>query len=392
MSWLGTLQIACFSQGLLLCLLLLSLKTGNRRANYLLAFYVALDALGILLQFLAHSGASLHASIALVYLLVIFKGPAIYLYIRALVEPDFRLQRSDSWHALVLLPALVFIVPIILGITPGHEQHTQGQFLVEGRFVPWVSILIGIISIAYASRSLWLLKRHRRQLEDTFSLIESISLAWLYWLLVYFIAVRFSSIAMDIADIVQPGSETTHLTKAYIILALNMGVIYIISIGGLRQPLIFTHDLKAVLARQQESSPVADQQTESDKGKYARSGLSADREKLIFDQLRTCMSQEKLYLSNELNLPELAERMGYSAQELSQVINNQAGIRFYEFINGYRVDEARQLLAEPANDGRKMLDIAMEAGFNSESTFYSQFKKHAGQTPRQYRQSVSEAS
>ena len=68
---------------------------------------------------------------------------------------------------------------------------------------------------------------------------------------------------------------------------------------------------------------------------------------------------------------------------LSEVLNRHANKNFYEFINHYRIDYVCERLLEDPD--RSVLDIALEAGFSSKSTFNAIFKQFTGQTPTQYR-------
>lgn len=117
--------------------------------------------------------------------------------------------------------------------------------------------------------------------------------------------------------------------------------------------------------------------------RYAKSGLDEDALQQVMRRLETLMEQEHCYLRADLTLPQLAREMGCSVNHLSQVINAGCGMSFYDFVNGYRVRRATQLLAD--TDARPILDIALSVGFNSSSTFYSAFRKVTGRTPAQYR-------
>ena len=73
-------------------------------------------------------------------------------------------------------------------------------------------------------------------------------------------------------------------------------------------------------------------------------------------------------------------------QMLSLLINERTGMHFYDFVNRYRVEEAKRLLRESIlRDELSILGIAYEVGFNSKSSFNTAFKKAAGITPSQYR-------
>ena len=60
-------------------------------------------------------------------------------------------------------------------------------------------------------------------------------------------------------------------------------------------------------------------------------------------------------------------------------------VNFYEYINGYRIDEAKQQLEDPLNNSKNITDIFYDAGFNSKSVYNTLFKKNYHMTPSQYR-------
>jgi len=119
--------------------------------------------------------------------------------------------------------------------------------------------------------------------------------------------------------------------------------------------------------------------------KYAKSGLKLDQSKLLWIKLRQLFEKEAPYLDVNFDLKKLAERLGVSQQILSQVINANAGVHFYDLIDRYRTATARALLSDPENRDRKLLDIAVSSGFACQSTFFSHFKRATGLTPDAYR-------
>jgi AraC-like DNA-binding protein len=87
-----------------------------------------------------------------------------------------------------------------------------------------------------------------------------------------------------------------------------------------------------------------------------------------------------------LTLPKLAQAVGCSVNNLSQVINSGFGTSFFDYLNCYRIEHARKLLTNSGSQSSAILHIAFTVGFNSNSAFYSAFKKQVGMTPAQYRQ------
>lgn len=101
---------------------------------------------------------------------------------------------------------------------------------------------------------------------------------------------------------------------------------------------------------------------------------------------------EKLYLDPSLTLSVLSGKIGISTHELSYVLNNGLGKSFYQFINELRTEEAKSLLLSEDTKHLDMLGVAIRAGFNSKTTFYTTFKKATKLTPKEYIKANSKTS
>jgi AraC-like DNA-binding protein len=124
--------------------------------------------------------------------------------------------------------------------------------------------------------------------------------------------------------------------------------------------------------------------------RYAKSGLSQAGLQAVLARLIDAMEKDRLYLDSQLSLPQLSEQIGCSLNHLSQAINEGHGVSFFDYINGYRVQEATRILARKEGVVPSILDVALTAGFNSTSTFYAAFKKATGQTPAQFRRQAAQ--
>ena len=124
---------------------------------------------------------------------------------------------------------------------------------------------------------------------------------------------------------------------------------------------------------------------ESRKHKYAKSGLDGEQLLVYMKRLEQFMQAQQAYLQSDLTLPKLAEAVECSVNHLSQVINSGFGMSFFNYLNQYRIEHARELLAGLDGKSNAILNIAFTVGFNSNSAFYAAFKKCVGQTPAQYR-------
>ncbi|MET4076443.1 helix-turn-helix transcriptional regulator [Hymenobacter sp. UYCo722] len=99
------------------------------------------------------------------------------------------------------------------------------------------------------------------------------------------------------------------------------------------------------------------------------------------EKLLRLMEQEQPWLEPELTLTELAHRLRTHPALLSKVINAGCGQNFNDFVNTYRVQEARRKLANGRFAHYSLVGVALESGFNSKSTFNRVFKKLLGQAP-----------
>jgi YesN/AraC family two-component response regulator len=101
--------------------------------------------------------------------------------------------------------------------------------------------------------------------------------------------------------------------------------------------------------------------------------------------LRLYMETEKPWLNPDLSLEELAVGIGQKPKMLSAVINETLGQSFFDFINHYRIDEAKRLLTNPVDKKITVLEVLYAVGFNSKSSFNTLFKKYTGLTPTEFR-------
>ncbi|MDX1619228.1 MAG: helix-turn-helix domain-containing protein, partial [Balneolaceae bacterium] len=130
------------------------------------------------------------------------------------------------------------------------------------------------------------------------------------------------------------------------------------------------------------------QEAHSLDGRYEHSSLTEEDAGRYLDQLLEYMADQKPYLDGKLRMDDLAEELSIPSHHLSQIINEQLGKNFFEFVNAYRVNEARKLLSDPEKREYKILRIALESGFNNKTTFNNAFKSEVGTTPSSFRNSV----
>ncbi|MCU7842529.1 MAG: AraC family transcriptional regulator [Candidatus Thiodiazotropha sp. (ex Monitilora ramsayi)] len=388
----GVVLILGAAHGLFLALALLNAKRGNTTGHRLLALLTLLFSIDLGFEFLDQSRYMASIPLLLVPDLNIdfLFGPLTYLYVRSLTDREGFTLTSRQWlHLLPFTLGLLLLSPLLKLDQPQLISLVYANGTEQIPSILWAEtsiFLVGMTSIvqmaAYLLISIRKLIRHRHTLQDEFSFLERISLTWLRNLLIA-LAILYLLYVAEIFFV-----ATFDLNEAVIAIHYPMIVIviYIMGYMGLRQPAIFTHSVKGTGKPEAAiESHVTQSRGVREGRKYERSALDSETSTLLFRELQAHMIQEAPHLDNKLSLSQLAEQLGISANYLSQVINAQAEQHFFDFINSYRIDAAKQALTKTSTEKGNILAIALDAGFNSKSAFYTAFKRHTGQTPSQYR-------
>ena len=117
--------------------------------------------------------------------------------------------------------------------------------------------------------------------------------------------------------------------------------------------------------------------------------VAADADARLLGRLHALMEGERIYRDPDLSFPAFAARMAAPEAEVRRLINQRLGHgHFRSFVNAYRVDEARRLLAHPATAERKMVAIAFDVGFASLASFNRAFKLAEGRAPSEFREDL----
>lgn len=119
--------------------------------------------------------------------------------------------------------------------------------------------------------------------------------------------------------------------------------------------------------------------------KYVSSKLSILDIEDIENKLLDFIKKEKsLYLKTDFNLEKLSKAINIPKHHISQVLNERLDQNFQQFINQYRIEHFCNLLSKANLENTSIISLAYECGFNSKSSFNSNFKKVVGVTPTKY--------
>jgi AraC-like DNA-binding protein len=266
------------------------------------------------------------------YLLLLYSiAPSFYFYSRRLLIAQCHYQRSDWLHA----------IPLLLSVTLPYQTAQAGAFLIGSAYLLWLA------------KTLYVLRAQRRRFQ-----LELLALAILFSI----------AIAVLLLGFVKPLLDPQNFIIAYSLLISLAFFALILTL--LRFPSIAADVGEAVRAA------------------YAESTLKQIDKAGVLRQLDRCMSQDKLYRLESLDLSMLAEQLQITTHQLSELINTEFKQGFSRYIRQQRINEAKQLLLADSN--ASVLSIGMQVGFNTQSNFYAAFRELEGIAPGQYRKHHAE--
>ncbi len=123
--------------------------------------------------------------------------------------------------------------------------------------------------------------------------------------------------------------------------------------------------------------------------KYKTSSLSSEKVAGIKEGLEYLMEKENIFLEHGLSLQKVADNLAVSKEHISLVINREYSMNFNDYVNRHRVEEAKRILVSPEGKDKKIMQVAIEAGFNSKNSFNSAFRKFTGKTPSAYKSELN---
>ncbi|WP_158638328.1 helix-turn-helix domain-containing protein [Panacibacter ginsenosidivorans] len=378
------LSIIIIFQLLFLAVFLFSYTKGKRLSNILLAsFFLAICfnfTDGILILRNAYFDHPSFAFIGNNFSLLF--GPLLYLYTRSVIYKNFRLKARDVLHA---APFFVFVVFAII------SYHTQSsdmkRFILSSAVkqeMPAVLYIVGILLyiqfFSYAFFSLLQIRNYRKAISNHFSAVNKINLDWLYSTVVLFMIVIGIGLLNSFITLT-PLMHYFNVTLTLIIIAIFLFINRVL-FKALQQPTIFDGIIEGETEIIKEKENV---EPEKPASRYAGSTLSDIEKENIKMLLINYMQQQQPYLEPQLTLEELADMLKIKPRILSQVINECLNQNFFDFINRYRIEEAKRLLSNPDDKKITVLEVLYKVGFNSKSSFNTLFKKYTGLTPSEFK-------
>lgn len=367
----GIAKISVFVS-LLMAFFLYKVKTENKLANRLFAWFFIVSAIDL-------SGFFVFEYIQDYLNLVIFRWticllamPLFYLYVLAVCYSDFRLKWKHLVHLLpVSVVNLVFLPRLYLGMN--KELLNSIDQMPE---IYFIQVLIEFQYVFYIVSAFLVLKQYKEIYLENYANPSSLTYKYLFQMTIVFLiahclvalknVLRYSDYRQVFLWLnVVVGTVALFITCWLVMKALNYPELF----RGINSKLKLTKDIL----------PEINDNTIEVKEHY---------NEVIDEQilnLKQYMTEKEPFLDPSLTIQELANQIDIPVRDLSVLINHKMDQHFFDFVNEYRIQKAMTILKDESKSDLTVLEILYEVGFNSKSSFNTSFKKYTNLTPTAYR-------
>ena len=290
--------------------------------------------------------------------------PLVYIYIKSIFLKSKNLIKKNLIH---FVPFLIYLcaysIPSSLGSESLHIKLIQDH--IE------LALEKDIFGIIYFVLSLRLFYRMKSAMKKNYARITERDFLWIEKFLYSFLIVLFVDLLITISEL-SFGYDVfwdSYITAVALVVSISYLGYY-----GLTQSTIFLPEflIDNHVDQSEDNEPLNFVIKEEERGE-------------LMQKFQELMESEKLYLSPEVNLRELSEKMKITERKLSAFFSEVLKSNFYDSINSFRVNEAKKRLKSDAVQSHSIVGIGLSCGFKSKSSFYRIFKKHTGLSPLIYR-------
>ncbi len=359
---------------LLFCLFsvfLLTVKTKKKLSNRLLAGFLIVTSIDISV-FFYHDFIDFPIWVEMLRMrLSSFKDPLLFLYILSVIYSDFKLKPKHLLLAIPWLTIILILFPNFFMVGKNAQTAFVENYTNTFEF-KIINNINNLLEIAYIIAQAYYLIRFRKLLLENYTGKEAFyNYHWLKQLIIFILIGQFLTIIKGyVRDSGQFDDATTN--------AFRLGLLIFVLFIGLW--LIFKALIAPKLFRgigvnlKLSKEIISEDQIDT-------SQIHCEE----INKLKQIMETNEPFLDASLTINKLSRQLNMSSRELSVLINQELNQHFFDFINAYRIEKAKNILKDSSQKKLTVLEILYEVGFNSKSSFNTAFKKHTGTTPTNYR-------
>ncbi len=365
LSLYNIIQAITAFQFLFIATFLFTHKKGKIVSNKLFSIFLLGKGLSVLNDFLQYYAfdfisENLPIFFDLSLALLFIYSPFLLMYTKSILIKDFQLHITFTKH---LIPSFLIVLYVLFK----YLVTGDSRFPLTGIETIVIITLYYIQAIIYTRSALKKLRKYRDALKEIYSSTEKLEHNWLLFLLIGYLSIWIIFFFTFI------GSLITVFSTSMSEILYSFGLITL---------LVFSNTIVFKCLRNPELLTGIEEEKEEKEKQLPKAVNEESANRLI-----QFMKNEEPYLNPLLSLNDLADKLEIHPRSLSLIIKHSFNKNFFDFVNSYRIEKAKEFLSDPDNENRNILEILFDSGFNSKSVFNAVFKKQVGMTPTQYRKS-----
>lgn len=346
--------------------LLMGVRKVNTRANKLLAIIIVLPASAFLINYLIVVDFIEKMPFILGLNISFLWAPFVLWYVKLMLRQEVRLNIGKILH----------VIPLLLDLAFGIYVELQPEAYVKELVVnlkqsifPWqieaLNTMMLVQILSYLSYGFYLVKKWKT--ENGPDELMAHKVKWLNQFLTVLIVLN---VLLVLSYTIFTPVEVDYYVVPILYDVFYFWVVYkSFSSSGIFADFTYNINIKEEVIS---------------KEKYLGSNLKPNQMEEYKALLTDYVATNQPYIDPELSLSSLALDSGIPAHHLSQMINQEFGKNFFDFINVYRIEKAKELMKDKSNNHLTLEAIGSKSGFGSATAFYRAFKKHTGITPSSY--------
>ncbi|PQJ80148.1 helix-turn-helix domain-containing protein [Polaribacter porphyrae] len=345
---------------------LLTVKREKKLPNQLLAAFLIITAIDISVFFYTEFITLPLGFDMLRNSVSAFKNPLLFLYILSIIYTDFKLKWKHLIHLLPWIITILILMPNFFFVDEEAKKlfYENYNSHLEIKFLDYLG---DALSLGYLIAEIYYIRRYKKLLLENFTEKSAFkNYVWLKQLAILLFIGQALTWIKNYARL-HLSLETTNSLRT-IVLIFGIGLICWIFLKAVNSPKLF----KGIRVDLKTSKEI----------KRSKENLEHSSQLIVLEQF---MNDEKPFLNPSLTIRKLASAIEMNSRDLSVLINQHLNQHFFDFVNEYRIEEAKSILKNPKKKAFTILEILYEVGFNSKSSFNTAFKKHTGLTPTQFR-------
>lgn len=359
-------------------ILILLFRKNNKESHHIVLIGIFVTVFLVFLNYYAY----LHRIWLLFYLTEVFAdsidvfiGPLFLVYIKGITGQHRNSFRNNLVH--FIFPSIYLFgisIPDALGSVIKEFDFSYIRAIQNYLFI---TILY---SFGYCIYSLWKLIRFQELVKFNYSNVENKDLAWVKHLLVGSLVILGIDVLSNILEAfsIDIGNDDGFMT----VISVVFLVAYLGYFGVIQSKILLPDFL---LQLEANTSVILPNEGTSDLTKYS---YNATDMKLLEAELKVLVKERKPYLNEDLTLAILSDLLEVTDKKLSALLNQNMATSFYDYVNGFRVEEVKLKMSMQESDKYTLLAIAYDCGFKSKSSFNRIFKKVTQLSPSDYRKSL----